>query len=242
MLSVMIDPRFCGPRDSGHGGYSSGMLARYVDGPATVRLLKPPPLSRELIVVPGDEGRVELMDPQARRGEGPVAVAELRAPLGIDPPPPVSLSVARRASAGFMWSGRHPFPSCFACGTGRRHGDAWRVAAGALDDGSAVASPASCPPDLVAPDGTVPFEQVWAALDCITSHPLPLVGGSLDPPWLLGTFAVDVLSAVPAHPETVLMGWPLGLEGRKFRGAAALYVEGRAVAVSSATWIQIRRP
>lgn len=235
MASVVIDPRFCGPATSGHGGYSCGIVARHLDTPATVRLLRPPPLGRELDVVTQYYGGVELRD-----GEEVVAVAERRAPLSIESPDPVSAEVAEACEAGFMWLDGHPFPQCYACGTARTPGDAWRIFAGPTPDGAAVAARAVCPPDLVASDGTVPAEQVWAALDCVTAHPLPLAGGSLAPPWVLGTLAVDVLGRVRADAELVVMGWPVELDGRKFHAEGALFADGREVAVAQATWIQLR--
>lgn len=238
--TVVIDPRFCGPRTSGHGGYTSGLLAGFVDGPATVRLLRPPPLGRELLVQRGAGGAARLIDPQAGPDEALVGSAEPRALLRLGVPEPLSPEQAAEASAGFMWADRHPFPSCFACGTGREVGDAWRIAGGPAPDGRTVASPAVCPPDLVAADGTIPQTQVWAALDCITSHPLPLVGAPLRPGWLLGTQAVDVVAPVRADASMVVMGWPLELDGRKFHSAGALFVGGRCVAVGRATWIQLR--
>jgi len=40
---LVISPRFCGPPNSGHGGYVSGAIAGYADGPVTVTLRRPPP-------------------------------------------------------------------------------------------------------------------------------------------------------------------------------------------------------
>lgn len=240
MASVVIDPRFCGPVRSGHGGYSSGALAAFVDGPASVRLTSPPPLGRGLDVVVAADGSAQLRDPEALPHDPPIAVATPRGPFAVEVPTPPTYNEAAEASGRFMWKGRHPFPYCFACGTARHPHDAWCIAAGPTRDRTVVAAPATCPPDLVAADGTIPAVQVWAALDCITSHPLPLVGGSLDPPWLLGTYGVDIVAPVPADAELVAMGWPIELQGRKFHSAGALVVDGRVVAVSRATWVQLR--
>jgi hypothetical protein len=237
--TLTIDPRFCGPASSGHGGYSSGMLARHVDGPATLTLRLPPPLDRPLVVEPTDGGRLELRD--GRGADAPVvAIAERRAPLDVVVPEPVSPADAEACEAGFAWRDGHPFPTCFACGTGRAPGDGWRIFAGPTDDGGAVAARAVCPPDLVDPDGLVPVEQVWAALDCVTSHPLPSTGAPLRPPWVLGRLAVDVLTPVRASDDLVVMAWPVELDGRKFRSRGALYAGGHPVAAAEATWVQLR--
>jgi hypothetical protein len=39
---VIIDPRFRGPPDSGHGGYVCGVVAGLIDGTAEVTLRRPP--------------------------------------------------------------------------------------------------------------------------------------------------------------------------------------------------------
>ena len=44
MAVVSIPSRFNGPPLSGNGGYSCGVLAAFIDGPAQVRLHVPPPL------------------------------------------------------------------------------------------------------------------------------------------------------------------------------------------------------
>src|SRR5687767_12973197 len=115
--SVVIDARFNGPPDSGNGGYTCGLLAAFVEGPASVSLRKPPPLGAPLAVVRGDgnggneEGSgVRLLD-----GDELVAEAEPAAsdPAG-SPPEFVPLPEARAAIEGsFFRSGAHPFPTCF---------------------------------------------------------------------------------------------------------------------------------
>ena len=59
---VIIDERFCGPPQSGNGGYVCGVLARLIDGPAEVSLRRPPPLGRPLEVQRLGEGSVALRD------------------------------------------------------------------------------------------------------------------------------------------------------------------------------------
>ena len=59
---VRIDKRFCGPYDSGNGGYTCGVIAKYIDGPAEVLLRRPPPLNRQLNVEKIDGEKVILYD------------------------------------------------------------------------------------------------------------------------------------------------------------------------------------
>src|SRR5439155_18318566 len=87
--TVTLEPRFNGPPDSGNGGYSCGMLARFVDGPAEVTLRLPPPIGRPLEVERGDGGGAVLRD-------GETVVAEARpVELDADAPPPVNLAEAQ---------------------------------------------------------------------------------------------------------------------------------------------------
>ena len=62
-----VPARFCGPPESGNGGWTSGHLAALVavsDGsPAvSVRLRTPPPLDRAMAVRHGGAGAVEVTD------------------------------------------------------------------------------------------------------------------------------------------------------------------------------------
>ncbi len=62
---IIIERRFCGPPDSGNGGYTCGRLANYVDGTAEVTLLRPPPLERPLGIERREGGMVRLSDVSA---------------------------------------------------------------------------------------------------------------------------------------------------------------------------------
>jgi hypothetical protein len=50
MPSLTISKRFHGPPHTGNGGYVSGLVANFIDGPAEVRLHKPPPLDQALYI------------------------------------------------------------------------------------------------------------------------------------------------------------------------------------------------
>ena len=234
---LTIDPRFCGPPTSGHGGYTSGLFATaFGPGPAEVRLRLPPPLGVPLDVVTTATGA------ELRHGDDVLATVRPTT-VTVEPIEPVTFDDAAAAEDRFIWKDEHPFPTCFGCGVARAAGEGWRTFGGELADGrAAVASRAVPPPDILTDDGRVPAVQVWAALDCVTAAALSVADAPLQPPWVLGTFAVDILgdgvTDVPAD-DLVAMAWPVELDGRKFRSAGALYADGRAVAVALATWIQL---
>src|SRR5829696_2452002 len=114
---VVIPARFNGPPGSGHGGYSAGLAASPIDGPAEVSLRRPPPLEQTMVLRSGPDG-AELLD-----GDDVVATARPVDGVDAEVPAPVSLEQAERAAGGFAWRGRHPFPTCYACGPEREPGD-----------------------------------------------------------------------------------------------------------------------
>jgi hypothetical protein len=237
---LTIDPRFNGPPESGNGGYSCGLLARFVDGPAEVTLRLPPRLGREMSVTRGAEGVVRLHD-------GDALVAEARAvELAADAPPPVGAAEARRASmtSGFLDAATHPFPTCFVCGPARPAEDGLDIFAGAVATGDLFAAPWTPDGELAEADGRLPEEIVWAALDCPTSA--PVWNDPADPdfrPVVLGRLAVRLLAPVVSGRDYTIQSWRIAVDGRKRQAGAALYSEaGEVMAVSRALWIELRQP
>lgn len=233
---VVIESRFNGPPESGNGGYSCGLLARYLDGPAEVTLRRPPPLGRPLAVLRG-EG-VRLLD-----GQDLVAEA---APVEVDDPPhgPVGAADAEAAVARFPFFHGHPFPTCFVCGPAREPGDGLRIFPGAVE-GAGDLYAASWTPDASLAEGgaALPVELVWAALDCPTSVPVanaPSEAGD-QRPIMLGRLAARVDAPVEPGRRHVVTAWPVSVDGRKRQAGSAIYTEGGELrAVARATWIELK--
>ena len=80
MEQVLIPARFNGPPTSGNGGYSCGLVARFIDGPARVRLHSPPPLDEPLDLRVLDEGAVELTQGDTLVASGWPATLSLEIP------------------------------------------------------------------------------------------------------------------------------------------------------------------
>jgi hypothetical protein len=248
--SVVIDTRFNGPPDSGNGGYTCGLLAGFVDGPASVSLRKPPPLGVPLAVVRDGNGNgnggndgglgVRLVD-----GDELVAEAEPASgdPAGA-PPAFVPLDEARAAVGGsFFRSDAHPFPTCFVCGPRRDDGDGLRIFPGWIEEREVFAAPWRPDPSLAGDDGSVPDEIVWSALDCPTSAPgmnSPGPDGKVLP-IVLARLTADLREPVVAGQEHVIVSWEIGRDGRKREAGAALYDNaGRVLASARALWIELR--
>ena len=132
--SIRIPQRFNGPLESGNGGYSAGLVAGFVEGPAEASLRRPVPLDTSLEVVRNEDGSVA-----ARDGEEVVADARPVAELDVEVPAPVTVDEAREAAGRYRGLPDGVFSRCFVCGRARE--DAFEVFAGAVDGRQVVASP-----------------------------------------------------------------------------------------------------
>lgn len=219
--SITIARRYRGPRTSGNGGYSAGLLARTIAAPAVeVTLRLPPPLETPLEVRDAGERTVLL------HGESVVAEARPADP-GVEAPPAPSWDEALAAGSRLVGWGAPDFEECFVCGV-RPEGDGLGIHAGAV----------AGRPGLVATTWVaraVSPEIVWAAIDCPGAYALHGEGRG-EPLLARITARVD---RVPREGERcVVVGWPLDVDGRKLHAGTALYGEdGEPVAVARQLWI-----
>ena len=232
--TLNIDRRFCGPSDSGNGGYTAGLLANMLGGTVEVTLSRPLPLDRPLRVE-GQGDAVQLWDDE-------VLATAVRSDTDLPGPlSPVSVVEARTAAAQcavVLHPDWHPAPNCFVCGNSRGD-DALRIFPGPLAEGR-YAAPWTPAADL-ADAGLVRPEFVWAALDCPSSFLI------YDPPgtrpegfFVLGRMTARVDGGVVAGEEHVVQSWLLERVGRKLQSASAVQrANGDVVAVARATWISI---
>jgi hypothetical protein len=226
-----ISRRFCGPSQSGNGGYVCGRLAKHVVGPACVRLKAPPPLEVEL--------RVETSEGSVQLFHGPKLIAEAR-PAECDAVPPAapSFSEAEAASRTYYGFVRHSFPRCFVCGPKRAVGDGLRLFPGEIEGRSMVAAPWIPDATLADGAGVVGTEILWAALDCPSAFSfLPVSEGKTV---VLGELCVRVDAAVSPFDRCAVIGWRIGVDGRKHIAGSAVFSEsGLVIAVGRATWIEV---
>jgi hypothetical protein len=240
VVDVVIPSRFCGPPESGNGGWVSGLLAGFVrpsvpgaradqdTGAVSVRLASPPPLDRPLAVIPGRGGdhpaSVRLLD-----GEVLVATATASSAPGGDLPEPATVATARAAEAAWEGLASHPFPTCFVCGTAREPGDGLGLRPGPLRDGSRRYATTWVPDAVDEP-------MVWAALDCPGGWSAGIAGR----PMVLGTVMTRVLELpVPGDPH-VVTAWPCGSRGRLHVAGTALHTaDGRLLARSESVWVAV---
>lgn len=240
MTSIVIDRRYCGPPNSGNGGYVCGKLAAHIRGGAEVTLRAPPPLDRPLDIVARDEGAFELQD-------GVTVVAAGRpADVELTRVERASFDEARAAeSSSTIKPHEHPLPTCFVCGPQRAPGDGLRISAGPLGGHSSVLA-ATWVPDasLAAEDGLVAPEFLWSALDCPTGYACSFDrdnGGFDKTPMLLGRMSAWVATRPPPGERCVITAWQIGRDGRKRAAEAAIYGERTLLAVARTTWIAVER-
>jgi hypothetical protein len=230
LTTFTIDRRFQGPPDSANGGYVSGLVAVNARADLKVRLLAPPPLDAPLELQRQDNGEWLLS-----AATGPVARAtpgklELQVP---DPPRYVQAVWASQHYPGFR---EHVFPDCFVCGPHRRRGDGLRIFPGMLDTGI-VAGPWLPADNLDAGDGKVAVEYLWAALDC-PGYFAVSAGRRM---MLLGEMQAHVDRRVHVGEPCTVIGWKIGLEGRRHLAGTAIFDEdGELCARARATWVELK--
>jgi acyl-coenzyme A thioesterase PaaI-like protein len=233
LSSIVIGRQFCGPPNSGNGGYVCGVLSEGVEGPATAVLRAPIPLDEPLELQIRDGAQVLVGAAGALIGQAVPATQPLP-----EPPAPPSLEAARAASARHMGLAQRIHPICFTCGPDRGEGDGLRVFPGQLEGAPAgVVACAWTPHSAFAGlDGTVGAGVVWAALDCPGFFAWVEKEGRHGA--LLGTMTGEVLAPVRAGEEHIVLAWPLAREGRKETAGVALFTaDGRLVARGHQVWI-----
>ncbi|HJW41742.1 MAG TPA: hypothetical protein VJ476_11010 [Rhizomicrobium sp.] len=238
MRQVTIKHQFRGPPNSGNGGYVCGLVAREVKGPTTVALRALIPLDTPLNLET-DDGRTRLT------GDDSVLIAEGSAANGILPevPSPPSLEAAGAAGLRCPMIEKPFHPPCFTCSSLREDGDGLRILPGQIE--GAPAGHIACVwiphASFADPDGYIPEEIVWAALDCPGSIAWIVKSGAGG--GLLGTMTGEVLKRPRAGDKTIVTAWPIEQQGRKFVAGVALFsADGALMTRGSQIWIARSRP
>jgi len=249
MNALTIPSRFCGPSGIGNGGYVSGRIAAYIDGPATVTLRRPAPLDTPM-AVEQDEGSVRVLRDRTLIAEA--------APAPDDPALEITdtLSPAQaRAAAGRARYFADPvFPDCFVCGMNRQPGDGLRIFPGHVAGHQLWAAPWTPDPSVAGADGKVRPEMVWAALDCpsgiAAAEAAGLVpagateaGAGRDTAILLGRMTASLVARPAAGDQCRVIAWPQTQDGRKLTaGSALIGPGGEVLAVATALWLTVPHP
>lgn len=246
MSELVVPRRFCGPPDSGNGGWTAGALAALDrrDRPddrthawpsIEVTLRQPPPLEVAMSVAEDDGITTASYD-------GAVVASARRSDADLRVVDPVDPDAARAAQASYPGLAFHPFPTCFACGTDREEGDGLRIWPGPVADDRVAAT--WTPHASLAEDWHTYVDDVerasaastWASLDCVGGW----AGDLTERLMVLGRMTAHVDTLPVVGEEHVVVGQGLGQEGRKTFTAATLYdADGRVVATAEHVWIAV---
>jgi hypothetical protein len=234
LAKIVIPQQFCGPPNSGNGGYVCGLIAREVEGPATSVLRARVPLDINLDLS-SEDGAVQLTDPQGAM-IGTSKPAD-RALLPTPPEPP-TMEAARAAGERHPGLEQRIHPICFTCGPDRRDGDGLRVFPGQIEGAPAGHIACIWTPHINFADaeGLAPTEVIWAALDCPGFFSWVVKEGRHGA--LLGTMTGEVLRRPVAGQDYIVTAWPLAREGRKETAGVALFTaDGELLARAHQVWI-----
>ena len=239
MAKITIARQFCGPPNSGNGGYVCGVLAKDIDGAATSVLRAPVPLDVSLHLNM-DEGAMLMTDDEGVLvGKGEPADRDLLP----TPPAPPSLEAARAAGERYIGLTQRVHPTCFSCGPERHEGDGLRVFAGQIEGEPAGHLACVWTPHTAFADaqGLVPTEVIWAALDCPGVFAWIAREGRHGA--LLGTMTGEVIRRPRAGEPCIVTAWPLARQGRKETAGVALFAaDGELLARAHQVWIMMGPP
>lgn len=235
----MIAQQFCGPPNSGNGGYVCGVLARDIDGAAISVLRARVPLDAPLDLRISD-GAVLMTDGQgALIGKGEPAD---RASLPTPPAPP-SLEAAQAAGERYVGLQQRVHPTCLTCGPERQEGDGLRVFVGQVEGAPTGHVAGVWTPHAAFADAQdlAPVEVVWAALDCPGYFAWFVKEGRHGA--LLGTMTGEVIRRPRAGEACIVLAWPITRDGRKEMAGVALFsAAGELLARAHQVWIIMAPP
>ena len=230
--TASVASRFCGPPESGNGGYTVGMIGKRLGQEVEVTLKRPIPVDETMHVVADPAGVAALL-----HGDTEIASARV-VELELDVPDAITFSQAAAARANYPGYQNHPFPNCYVCGTNRCCGDGMCLFTGNVSE-DVVASSWVPTAELVNEEGIVAPEFICAALDCPGAWAL-IARYGIEGPFVLGRMTYRLEKPIYAGERYVVMGWTQAREGRKsFCGTAIHDANGTPCAVAAATWFQI---
>jgi hypothetical protein len=227
---IVFAKRFVGPPHMAQGGYVGGVLARMLgdDVVAEVRLSAPTPLETALDVDRPDPRSVRLLhdgaliaactvvEPEVLEMEVPVLVGYEAAALAPE------LPEYMRAGAAVPEVDR-----CIGC---LPRWDGLQMHPGRVPGTTSIACPVVLPADL-AIDGRMPFEMVWAAVDCPSMWACWLLADAEEQAALFegalftGSLAVSVERLPSVDERLYVQAWRVARERRKITGCAVLVTE-----------------
>ncbi|MBT2478301.1 hypothetical protein [Streptomyces sp. ISL-94] len=214
------------------GGYVAGVLAgRAAAKDVRVDFRRPVPTGAPVRLAGTPDGGCALTD-----GELLLAAAVPAAFAGEVPEAP-SWEQARAAAEAYRAAPPDGQTDCFGCGLDRTPATGLRLHCGRVPGRELVATAWTPGAELAGPDGLLPPELVWGALDC----PGNAAGRLLDDRpagAVTAALTARLMRPVPVGEGLVSYSWMLTAEGRKYRvGTALATATGDFCAAAEALWV-----
>jgi len=230
MIPITIAKRFCGPPNSGNGGYSAGIIAANLPFLPEITLRAPPPLDQPMNLL--------IEDNAARLLDGDRLIAEAKiADFQLNVLPPVTFAAAEHAGVSVNAYESSPFQQCFVCGAHRAEGDGLKIRSRNIGHQKVVA-PWIPYASLGDENKFVKEEFIWAALDCPGAWAIQ----DEEQFYLLGRMATKIEHPISVGEKYTIMGWVIATEGRKTWTGTAIYDEqGKTCAYAKGTWISVEQ-
>jgi hypothetical protein len=213
---LVIDASYAGLPELAHGGYVAGLLTAALGADSSrVNLRRAIAPARALQLTRTGAAEIEL------HGDGELLADGVAAEVLLDVPPLVAPADALAAARRFPDPIHHPVPGCVVCGPAHPRG--LRIFPGPVT-GRALVAALWVPPARLADDsGALPDALVAAALDCPQLWALmvhaPAASRDRVVTAVLETRLDDRVIAGEPH---VVMGWPIGRDGRRRLAGAAI--------------------
>jgi len=229
MIPITINKRFCGPPNSGNGGYSAGIIATNLPFLPEITLRAPLPLDQSMNLLV-KENTAKLLDGDRLIAEAKVTDFQLNILS------PITFAEAEHAKVSANAYADSPFQGCFVCGADRAVGDGLKIRSRVIGHQKVVA-PWIPYASLGNENKQVKEEFIWAVLDCPGAWAIQ----DEEKFYLLGRMATKIEQPVIVGEKYVIMGWVIAAEGRKTWTGTVIYDEqGKVCAYAKGTWISVK--
>ncbi|HZX38849.1 MAG TPA: hotdog fold domain-containing protein, partial [Streptomyces sp.] len=233
--AILVPELYVGYPGVAFGGFVAGVLAER-SGAKTVRVdfRGPVPVGVPVRIAGTADGGCELGD--AAR---PLALAA-PAELDLDAPAAPSWDESVAAAEAFRAAPPAGLVDCFGCGLDRTPDRGLRQHCTPVPGRNVVACDWTPDPALADPDGLLPPELVWGALDCPGNWAGRLLGTQRQGA-VTASLTATLLRPVAAAAPHISYAWVLAESGRKHTlGVAVATADGELCAVAEALWLDPR--
>ncbi|MGO4614210.1 hypothetical protein AB4305_09125 [Nocardia sp. 2YAB30] len=217
------------------GGYIAGLLAAASSG-AEIRVdfRRKIAVDTPIVLTTDDSGGATLTDLDG------TVLAEASASV-VTITPPAAPSSAEAAAATATADVLRKLSHCYGCGAACASGRGLRLSPWAVPAHDMVIAAWTPDPALGGPDGRIPTEIVWSALDCPGGW-AAMALRDLRPGAVTAALTATQFEPVFAGITYLSYAWPISQNGRKHTvGVALATTDGTLCALAEALWLEPRQ-